>query len=55
MNKLKSNLTLQVRVRFQRLEVNQRQFVRLQITTGRYRTNHGQTIPTDFIEEFTHI
>ena len=29
--------------------------VRLQTTTGRYRTNHGQTIPTDFIEEFTHI
>ena len=26
--------------------------VRLQITTGRYRTKHGQAIRTEFIEEF---
>ena len=29
--------------------------VRLQITTGRYRTKHGQAIRTEFIEGFTHI
>ena len=29
--------------------------VGLQITTGRYRTKHGQAIRTDLIDEFTHI
>ena len=29
--------------------------VRLQITSGRYRTKHGQAIRTEFIEEFAHI
>ena len=29
--------------------------VRLQVTSGGYRTKHDQAIPTDFIEEFTHI
>ena len=29
--------------------------VRLQITTGPYRTKHGQAILTDFIEDSTHI
>ena len=29
--------------------------IRLQITTGPYRTKHGQAICKDLIEEFTHI
>ena len=29
--------------------------VRLQITSGRYRTKHGQAIRTEFIEEFAYI
>ena len=29
--------------------------VSLQITTGPYRTKHGQAIRAEFIEEFTHI
>ena len=29
--------------------------VRLQITTGPYRTKHGQAIRAEFIEESTHI
>ena len=30
-------------------------FVRVQITTGPYRTKHGQATRAEFIEEFTHI
>ena len=29
--------------------------VRLQITSGGYRTEHGQAIRTEFIGEFAHI